>query len=160
MTREQNENFAQDRLGNVNRVLDDVRAQAGNDASTDSNGNPEGLVDVAGGDTGSDLVVFAVPEGAASFNVEEISAYNSGGTEDTFQILEAELDDDGNITSTTARSVPFNVGAGISRTISYEGREFAGAVAVNSNFEGTIGVGGKMDRPEELEPASEQTEAP
>lgn len=162
MTREQNENFSQDRLGNVNRELDDVRGQDGMDATT-TDGNPNGILEVTTGDDdgATDLIIMEIPDGASGFNLDEIHAFNSSSAEANFSIFTATLNDDGTIDTTTRRSVPYNVAASTGRTISYVGKEFGDdAIVVQSNFTGHIGLGGYMDRPEELEPASEQTVAP
>lgn len=154
MTREQKENFAQDRLGNVNRELDPVRSISGMEEG-------DGLVAIAAGDVGSQVVMMEIPDDAAGFSLMEIHAYNSTTSAGTFQLHSATLDDTGTITSTTRRSVPFNVGSEVGRTISYSGKEFSeDAVVVVSQFEGEVGIGGNMDRPEELEPATEQTSGP
>jgi hypothetical protein len=161
MTRDQIENFQQDRQGNVEREIDPVRGQDGMDASTNDNGNPQGLLNIAAGDTGTDQILYELPDDADSVHIEEMHLHNSSSSDGSMTILEATLADDGTIDSTTERTVPFNVGTGVSRTIPYTGREISGdAIAVNSDSEGWVGVGIYTDKPEEYEPNAEQTASP
>lgn len=152
MTRDQNERFEQDRLGNVNRRLDDVRAQGG---MSDSNG----LVDVT--QDGSNLILYEIPEDVSQVNIDEVHAHNGLTSDGTFNIHSATLDADGNIATTTRRSVPLDVTAENTRIHSYTGEEFSeDAIVVSADFDGTIGVGVYVDRPEEYEPFAEQEESP
>lgn len=154
MTRTQIERFGQDRLGNANRLLDEIR-------SLDGMEEDDGIVEITSDDTESDVVLMELPEDANGVYINEVHAYNDGDSEDTFEIYEAELNDDGEVDSTTMRSVPYNVSDGVTRTIPYSGKEISGdAIVVNSNFEGYIGVGCYTDRKEEYEPAVEQMETP
>lgn len=154
MTRSQEEQFTQDRLGNVNRELDAIRALTGMEDGS-------GLETIAAGDTGTDVILMEIPEDASGFHLNELHAYNESTSDSTFQIFSATLDDTGAVDTTTARSVRLNVGAEVGRTISYSGKEFGeDAVVVVSQFAGDIAIGGYMDRPEELEPSTEQTSTP
>lgn len=147
MARSQEEQYEQDRHGNVNRKLDRLRAQDGMDA--DGNG---GLLEVAAGDVDTDLVLYELPESVDGVIATEVHAHNGGDSDGTFSLYSAELDGDGNITSTTRRSVPIEVVLSATRIHSYEGKEFdADAIVVNSSFEGHIGVGVVVDNKEETE---------
>lgn len=160
MSRNENENFSQDRLGNSNRELDSIRGQDGMDAGGDS---PSGLLEVTTGDDdgATDLVVLELPDDAEGFHLDELHAHNNTGGPETFSVFSATLNDDGTVDTTTRRSVPMNVAAGVARTISYSGKEFnEDAIVVTSNFTGHIGVGGYMDIPEYRGSAYEQTQAP
>lgn len=160
MSRNETENFSQDRLGNSNRELDSIRGQDGmeEDANT-----PSGLIEVTTGDDdgATDLTVLELPDDAEGFHLEELHAHNGTGAAENFSVFSATLADDGTVDTTTRRSVPMNVAAGVTRTISYSGKEFnEDAIVVTSNFTGYIGVGGYMDIPEYRGSAYEQTEAP
>lgn len=163
-SREQREQFEQDRLGNVRRRLDEIRGQTGNHAETDSNSDPQGLENIAGGETGSDQILMRIPDTARAFHLTRIHAHNSGSSEDTFVIKEATLTSGGAVDTSTDRTVPINVAASKTRFIDYGGEEFdqnnVDAIVVNSNFAGDIGIEGYMDRPEEEEPNTEITGTP
>lgn len=147
--RKEHEKYAQDRLGNVRRELDEVRALGGM-----YEGN--GIVDVEEEDTEEELVIFELPEGAEGVYIEELHAHNSGTEQGSFQLHSATMDDEGEIEEVVARSVPIVVSGEITRTVSYTGREFSkDAIVVTSEFEGSVGVGGYVDMPEYVEPASE-----
>ena len=152
--RDEEVQYEQDRLGNEYRKLDRLRAQEGmkGDSADD-----EGLVVIGTADTGTDLLVYSKPTHAQQFMLDLIHAHNSQDTKASFEILEAELDGAGNITSTTKRSVPIPVTSVTTRAVGYEGIPFENALAVNSDFAGEIGVAVISDHHEENEPASEQT---
>lgn len=158
MTRTESEKYVQDRLGNVRREIDGLRAQAGMEGA---GGDMDGIAEIAGGDTGSDLVAYKIPEHAQQSILIELHAYNSTDTEATYTIKEATLNEDDSVNTVTKRSVPINVAGGATRIHSYEGIPFdSDAIVINAAFEGEIGVGVIDDHHEENEPASEQTEAP
>lgn len=149
------ENYQQDRLGNVNRELDELRAQEGMVGTDDDN---MGIQTIGSADTGSNLLVFSKPTHADRVILDLIHAHNSGDAAGTFQIFDAVLDGNGAISSTTRRSVPINVANGSTRSIGYEGKPFENAIAINSGFEGEIGLAVISDHDQSSEPNIEQTE--
>jgi hypothetical protein len=153
MVRDEYEEYEQDRLGNTNRKLDQLRAQEG---MYGSDGDDEGIQEVGTTDTGTDLLVLSKPTHADQMILDLVHAHNSAASDGTFRILEAQLDGSGNITSTTRRSVPINVAAGSTRSLGYEGEPFTNAIAVNSEFAGEIGFAVLSDHKESSEPAIEQ----
>lgn len=159
MTRDSVENYKQDRLGNSRKELDTLRAQEGKNGL----GNDDGLVEIQGtganpGNTGVDTLIYSLPTHAQQAIITQITAFNSLGSGDnTFTIAEADLGSGGSVTSTTQRSVPMNVGSGSTQIFEYEGLPFDKAIAVNSEFQGQIGVAVISDHQEGHESASEQT---
>lgn len=157
MTRQQEEQYEQDRVGNVRRKLDTLRAQAGMWGEDDDNG----IVNIAGGETNTMTTLYSLPTHAQQSILVEVHAHNSNPTSGTtFSIYELDLDSGGTITGSTRRSVPIEVGSAETRIITYEGLPFGKAIGVESEFEGHIGVGVIDDHHEENEPESEQTTAP
>lgn len=148
------ENYQQDRLGNTRRELDQLRAQEGM-AGSDS--DDEGIQEVGTADTGSDLLVYSTPTHSDRVILDLVHAHNSAASEGTFQLFEASLNSSGSIVSTTRRSVPINVAAGVTRAIGYEGIPFENSIAVNSEFAGQVGVAVISDHDQSSEPESEQT---
>lgn len=150
MARREEVSFAQDRNGNEVKALDDQLAQIGMNDESDG-----GIVGVTSGDAANDTDVIALDftdDDYEEFIMTEVHAFNDSGSDGTFEVLEASLDSNGNIDSTTRRSVPHDVVAGDSRRIEYDGEPFVdGAVAVNSEFSGDIGVGGYAYVPESHE---------
>lgn len=155
MARDQEEVFKADRLGNVRRELSEILSRVG---SADESNN-EGFITVGSGDLDTNLVAYEIPDDVQEFHLELIQAYDSAATNSTeFYVLEATLDSDGNITSTTRRSVTYTVAAGSNGTFEYHGKPFTGdAVAITSGFEGEISLGGYNVHNEYNEAASEQT---
>jgi len=147
--------YEQDRLGNVNRKLDQLRAQDGN-AGADADNS--GILEIAGGDEDTDLVVYELPSDASQVMLDLINFHNNSGGDGTFRILEATLDSSGTITNSTRRSVLYNVSDGATRVVGYEGRPFTDdAIAVNSSVTGEIGLAVISDHKEYDEPAVEQS---
>lgn len=158
MTREQIESYEQDRLGNARRALDTIRAQ---DGMAGADADNSGIMDIPTGDTGTNQIVYELPDDADSVYLDLVHAHNDSGGPGTFRILEATLDDNGNITGTTRRSVLINVADTATRSIGYEGVEFTeDAIVINSGFQGEFGVAVLADNKEYTEPNSEQTQAP
>lgn len=152
MPRDEEVPYEQDRFGNERRKLDQLRAQEGMYGTSDDN---EGIVSIADDDVDTELVVYEIPEHADETILDLIHAYNSSD-DGTFTLYEATLDSDGDITDTTQRSVPLNVAADATRTVGYEGVSFTeDAIAVNSEFEGEIGVAVLSDHKEYSEADSE-----
>lgn len=155
MSRDKTEEYQQDRLGNVRRKIDELRAKEGNNGLDSDNG----LVNVGSADTGSVNLLYSAPTHASQVIVDQLSAFNSVGSGDnTFTLYEVELDGSNSITSSTQRSVPINVSSGSTSFTDYHGEPFSASIGVSSEFQGQIGVGVFSDHHEEEEPASEQTE--
>lgn len=152
---ERQSNYPQDRLGNESRELDEVRAADGMEES----GN--GYTQVAGGDTGTLVEVYELPEDVRAFNLELIQAYNGSGAAGTIQIVEASKDDQGNLTEVARRSIKYNIADGSDISREYLGREFdSDVIAVDASVAVDIAIGGYADAPEEYEPNAEYTQAP
>lgn len=117
----------------------------------------EGIATIGTADTGTNVLVYSKPTHAQQYMLDLIHAHNSQNTKASFEILEAELDGAGNITSTTKRSVKIPVTSVTTRAVGYEGIPFENALAVSSEFAGEIGVAVIVDHNEANEPASEQT---
>lgn len=147
--------YERDRFGNSNPKLDQLRAQGGNSGADADN---DGIVTIAGGDTGNDVVVYELPRHADQALLDLVSFHNNSGAAGTFRILEATLDNAGNITDTTRRSVLINVANGATRVIGYEGEPFTGdAIAVNSGISGEVGVAVLEDHKQYTEEATQQS---
>lgn len=149
MPREEVEKYEQDRHGNVHRELDSLRAQGG---MRGADADDEGILQVLSDETASNTVLYSIPTDADQVIVKEIHAHNSEGSDNTFQLLEAQLDNNGNITSTTRRSINYVIHSNDDEKIDYHGRPFTSAVAVNSEFAGEIGVAVIEDHKESSEP--------
>ena len=148
------EEYQQDRYGNSNRKLDQLRGQEG---MSGANADNDGILDLAAGDVDTDQIVYEIPDHTDEALLDLIQAHNDSGAAGTFRILEATLDSDGNITGTTRRSVLINVADGATRVIGYEGDPFTeDAIVVNSSFEGEFGIAVLSDHKEYNEPATEQ----
>lgn len=148
------ENYKQDRYGNVERELDELRGQ---DGMSGADADDDGIVDIAPGDTGSNIVVYELPQHTDEAILDLIHAHNNSGAAGTFRILEATLDAGGNITGTTRRSVLINVADGATRALGYEGEPFTeDAIVVNSGFEGEFGFAVLSDHKEYNEENTEQ----
>lgn len=147
MTREEEVQYEQDELGNERRKLDTLRAQEGMAGTTSDD---SGIASIASGDVGSDVLILSKPTHADEMILDLIHAYNSQSS-DTFRIKEATLDGSNSITSTTRRTVPIVVGSEETREIEYEGDTFDKAIAVESQFQGEIGVAVISDHKESSE---------
>lgn len=137
MSREGREQYEQDRLGNVRRKLDPLRAQEGM-KGMDSG---EGIAEFGTQDTGSLKVAYSLPTHADRAMITELHATNSTNTGGFYSLWEVELDGSGSITSQTRRSVPIEVVSQATRINSYEGIPFEDHIAVESGFGGMVGVG-------------------
>lgn len=157
MTREQTEQFEQDRHGNVRRSLDEHRARDGNGGMDGENG----IVSVAAGDSGTTQTVFVIPDDASQAILETITLYNNTANAATFHVEEATLNDDGSVDTSTRRSVTRTLAADDERDLEYTGRPFTeDAIAINVSEAAEVGVGVILDHYEEEEPAAVQTDAP
>lgn len=149
--REEEVQYEQDRLGNENRKLDELRAQEGMSAESE-----EGIVQFTSVDTGTVQIIQSKPTHADEMIVSLIHGYASVTTSgDTLSLYELDLDGSGDINSQTRRSVPIQVASGNTRSIGYEGVPFTGAIGVEAEFEGYVGVAFISDHKEYNEPASE-----
>lgn len=149
MSRHEEEQYEQDRLGNANRKLDRLRAQEGQQTSD------SGLTEITSSDTGSVEILYSLPTHADRVIVEAVHGFNSVGSGDnTFSLFDLDLDGSNNINSSTRRSVPYNVGSADTERYEYEGQAFEKAIGVESEFEGWIGVGLIVDHDESSESLS------
>lgn len=149
--------YEQDRLGNERKKIDTLRAQEGNEGlDTD-----EGIAEIGSAGTGSSQLLYSKPTHAQRVFVTQVWGFNSVGSGDNSFILEeATLDGSNSISSSKQRSVPIVVDSATTRVEEYEGMEFDGAISVNSEFQGQVGIAVVSDHEEYHEPASEQTESP
>lgn len=153
MTREQEVQYEQDRLGNENRKLDTLRAQEGMAGENDETG----IVNIGSASTGTDVIAYSLPTHVDEAIVTELHAYNSTGTGGTYSLFELDLDGNGSVVSSTRRSVPIEVVSEATRINSYEGLPFDKAIGVNADFEGFVGVGLIADHKEYNEPQAEDS---
>lgn len=150
------EQYEQDRLGNVRRKIDTLRAQSGMWGEDTG----DGIAEIGSAETGAVQLLYSLPTHAQQAILIEVHAHNSATTSGNYELYEVDLDGSGNITASTRRSVPINVDNTQTRIHSYEGLPFSKSIGVQSEFAGMIGVGVIDDHHEENEPASEQTQAP
>lgn len=159
MTREEVEQYEQDRLGNVRRKLDELRAQGGQVAS-----NREGFVEVKSNRTGTDVIVYSQTAGVDEAIILEIVAHNSAPSgSNTIHLVEGPTDANnaGQISNSTRRSVDYVVEASDhTKRIEYHGKEFTENIGVNAEFAGQVAVGVVEVREEETEPNTEDTSTP
>lgn len=148
MTRGEEVQYEQDELGNERRKLDNLRAQEGMSGTTSDD---SGIASIGTAETGSDVLLLSKPTHADEMILDLIHAYNSQSS-DTFRIKQATLDGSNSISSTTQRSVPINVDSESTREIDYEGDAFDKAIAVESQFQGEIGIAVISDHKETSEP--------
>lgn len=154
MGREEQTQYEQDRLGNERKKLDQLRAQEG---MTGADADDEGIQRVTSTETGTSLTVYSIPTHADEAILDLIHAHNSASSSGTFTVQELQLDGNGNVTGSTRRSVPIDVGSDATRTIDYEGLPFENAIGVSSEFEGVIGFAVISDHKEFVEPGSTDT---
>jgi len=152
MPRDEQVEFEQDRLGNRKARLDRLRAREGS-----VEGDEEGIVEITGGDTGNTVVVVDSPEHADRIHLTQVRLYGSAVTSgESATIYEVERDNQGSITSSTRRSVPLVATQDETTTYEYEGKEFEDDVAVESEFEGYVGVSFISDHDRSTETAEPQ----
>lgn len=177
MPRQEYEEYVQDRLGNTRRKFDDTRSQAG--MSTD-NGIITDTTTAGSTDTAatSQVVIYEIPDDIQASHVIEIVVDNQS-SDDADNDLTVEyfiesvtLDSNGNIDTSTQRSVRNSVGANSRNVEEYTGEEFSeDAIAINltSGTQGSgntasldveAGVSVRNDHKEYHEAASEQTATP
>lgn len=149
MTREGEEQYEQDRLGNVNRKLDPLRAQEGM-VGEDSE---EGIAEITSADTGSLQILYSFPTHVDQAIVTELHGTNTAATGGFYSLYELDLDGSGNIVGSTRRSVPIEIVSQATRINSYEGKPFEKAIGVESGFAGYVGVGMVVDHEESSEPS-------
>ena len=149
MPREGREQYEQDRLGNVNRKLDTLRAQEGM-KGTDTE---EGISEITSVETGNIQVLYSLPSHASRAILTELHATNTQASGGFYSLYSLDLDGSGSIVSSDRRSVPIEVVSQATRINSYEGLPFEKAVGVDSDFQGYIGAGFVVDHDEEDEPS-------
>lgn len=158
MSRNEVEQYEQDRLGNVRRKLDELRASTGQVA-----GQEEGLV-IVDGNTGTDLIAYSETADVDEAILLDIVAHNSAPSGDnTFHIVTGDIDsnNDGQLSNTTRRSVDYVVDGSIfTKSFEYRGKPFTQSIGVNSEFEGQVAVGVVEAREEETETDTEDTSTP
>lgn len=157
--REEQVQFEQDRLGNENRRLDELRGQSGQVA-----GGEEGLREIISNETGTDLIVYSETADVDEAILLSIVAHNSAPSGDnTFHLLEGDVDSNnpGQLSNTTRRSVDYVVdGSAFTKRFEYNGKPFSKSIGVSSEFAGQVAVGVIEDRKEETEPDTEDTSTP
>lgn len=148
MSREEQVEFQQDRLGNEKKKLDTLRAQEGM-----IDGDDEGIVEVGSANAGLDEVtVLALPDHTDRAIVQTVEAYNSASSgDDTMTLLSLDLDSSGNVNDSTRRSVPIKVPTDSTEKFDYDGKPFEKAIGVSVEFEGYVGVSIISDRDESSE---------
>lgn len=140
-------NYPQDRLGNENREIDDVRGRDGDMATVDS------------GSTGTDVVVYELPDDVQEFHLEQIHYSNLTSGSASFEVRSATLNDDGSVDTSTTQTPTYNVSADADEHFEYIGDAFTeDALVVNSDANAQVRFGGYADAKEYHEPAVEQTE--
>lgn len=150
--------YEQDRLGNENRKLDELRAQGGQVES-----NNEGVLLLNNNETGQDRTVYSKRTGQDELVLMEIHAYNSSPSgNNTFHVVEGNPDtgNAGQLSNTTRRSVDFEVLSNNTRIIEYVGKPFRASIGVNAEFGGQFAVGIIEDRKEYESPNTENTGTP
>lgn len=146
MTRQDQTQYEQDRLGNERRKLDTLRAQEGK-VTSDS-----GLTEIQSADTGSVQILHSAPSHSDQVILDQIRGFNSVGSgNNTMTMYGIQIDSNGNITSSERRSVPLVVGSGSTATYEYDGEPFQNSIGVSSEFQGWIGVGVYSDHEEQSE---------
>lgn len=155
MTRREIETYTQDRQGNVRRELDERRAREGG-----VDGDNDGYIDIAGGDTGTDLVAYELPDHADQVHLEQVMTRADDGTGGgTVTILSATLTDDGAVDTTTQRGVPLDMAAAATDAHEIVTAPFTeDAIVVNASVASEVSLGVIADHFEESEPATEETQ--
>lgn len=158
MPREETEQYEQDRLGNVNRKLDELRAQGGKTFSSS-----EGGLLLNSNESGQDRTVYSKRTDQDELIILEVTAYNSAPSgSNTFHMVEGNPDsaNAGQMSNTTRRSVAYEVASNNTRVLDYKGKPFASSIGVNSEFGGQFAVAVIEDRKEEVERNTEDTSTP
>lgn len=146
MPRDEQVEYGKDHLGNEVPSFEETLSLDGMEVD-------DGLVQVQGGDTGTDLVAIEIPDDVQGLHVVAIHAYNGSGGDGTFHLKTSDLDNNGDPTNTTRRSIPIPVVDGSARFVGFDGKQFDDeAVVINSEFSGWIGLAYRPYRPESLEP--------
>lgn len=177
MSRQQFSEFVQDRLGNVNRKLDDYRSLDG--MSTD-NGITDQSTTAGSTDTAAtdQYVVYTNPDGVTGAILEEFIIDNNSSDDAnnnlaiTFTIIEITLNSNGTIDSTTQRSVTQSVAADTRSTVDYSGEPFkADAIGIDaatgvqgsgntSTLDVEVGASVRAIAPEDVEEGAQITTSP
>lgn len=155
MTNQRMERYTQDHLGNVRRELDERRARGGG-----VDGDNDGYIDVAAGDTDTDLIAYALPDHVDQVHLEQILTRADDGTGGgVVTISSATLGDDGTIDTATQRGVPLDMAAAATDAHELVTAPFTeDAIVVNASVASEISLGVLADHFEESEPATEETQ--
>lgn len=157
MSRDQEVQFEQDRLGNERRKLDVLRAQEGNAGGLD---NGEGLAHIGSAETGSAQTLYSSPTHANKVYITRVWGYNSVGSgRNTFHLVDGDAHSNG-FSNTTRRTVDIEVASSNTRSEDINAKEFGNDVGVVSEFEGQIGLEIIVDHEQAQEPNSEVTGTP
>lgn len=158
MSRSEEVQFEQDRLGNENRKLDPLRALGG---QVDGG---EGVRIIASNETGTDLIVYSETTDVDEAILLSIVAHNSAPSgNNTFHVVTGDVDANnaGQLSNTTRRSVDYDVaGSMFTKRFEYNGKPFAKSIGVSAEFAGQVAVGVVEDRKEEVESDTEDTSTP
>jgi len=177
MPRNEQEEYEQDRLGNVYRKLDRVRAEDGYDTDNGITtvSSTAGAVDTKATAT---EIVYDLPDDVQQAHLVEIVINNSSSDDSgtnlsvDYTMQDSTLDSNGNIDTTTKRSVTDTVASDSRDKVEYTGREFSdGAIAIDVTTEAPsagntatldieVGVAVYADHLEEYEGTTEITTSP
>jgi hypothetical protein len=146
---ERQENYAQDRTGDVHRQMDEV-------TSEDGMVQGEGLITLTSDDTPE--VVYEVPEDATKVHIVKIEIVNRAGGTAEVLIEDSDLDDQGNIqTPTLPRTPSYPTSDGERLAVEFRGEEVR-EQAITAQATTTpvdVGVAVQVDHREYTEPASD-----
>lgn len=157
MSREQEVQYEQDRLGNERRKIDTLRAQEGNAGGFD---NGEGLAHIGSAETGSAQTLYSSPTHADNVYITRVWGFNTVGSgNNTFHLVDGNAHGNG-FSNTTRRTIDIEVASSNTRSEPINAKEFTNDVGVVSEFEGQIGLEVVVDHKEQNEPESEVTGTP
>lgn len=145
--RRQTENFSQGRNGNVLREPGEIISQ-------DGNYEDDTVISESG-----DFVLYEMERNEEVY-LEELVFLDTSAAANTIQLLDATLNDDGSVDTTTPMTVPEEVSASSKYTEDgYTGEPFTeDAIVINVSGSGEARVGLHSSYKEYEEPAAEQTE--
>lgn len=158
MSREQIEEYEQDRLGNVRRKLDRLRAVEGHAGGFD---NGQGIARIQSGDTDSAVTVYSSPTHTDRAMLLEVWGFNTVGSGfNTFHLVEGDAHGSALMSNTTRRTIDIEVNSGNTRKEQIRAEPFTRDIGVVSEFEGQIGIAVISDHREEVESDTETTVTP
>lgn len=159
MSRGEEVQYEQDRLGNEKKKLDEIRAREGNAGGFGGN---DGIVEIQGtAETGNAQLLYSNPTHADRVHPKRFYAHNSAPSgNNNFHFVEGELDGSGGLSNTTRRSVDINVDSQTTRIDPYMGQAFERSVGVVADFEGQVAIDLISDHDEASEPDTEDTSTP